>query len=152
MQIAKKELDKSATVQFSRSEIEIQWNGYQKIIPKPPERPSEIVPYRFRSRINPFMPARGDELAHLIALSDAVRSTSRSLMPVQTKRTCEVWAQARAQGLDRPATLLEEEARRCLSWEWPTARLDASDVAVEVVDGSLRISWPWEKLLEDATR
>lgn len=144
------ELDKSASVSFQRDTVVIEWNGFYRTVERPEQKPAELRQTAYRSRQNPFMFATGDELEQIKA--EAAQLPAEAKFPIQTKRTCEVWALARARGFQRHATLLFEEAVRCLAWEWTEASLEANSDFVAILYKGSEFKWSWVDLLqEDAT-
>lgn len=145
------ELGPTATVSFSQNSVDFNWDGVRKSILKPEQKPT-ARPHMYRSKKNPFLYAKGEELREMMAHceSEEFHAQHSSRFPLQTKRTCQIWAQARHMEMQKQQVLMRDEALRCLAWEWPGAILHETDRGVCILRKGIRLDWPWGSLLQEA--
>jgi len=138
--IAKKEIHPNSVVSLFEDFIEIEADGVLFKFDRPKDRDKPWPDPNFLSE-NPFLNRYRQPIDEHTEKPTPVR------LPIQTKRTCEVLAQARAYGWVKQANALQSEAIRCLDWEWSGGSIVFNEQGVKIWRPSIEFNWSWEDLL-----
>lgn len=138
--IVTKEIHPKAVVSLFDDVIEIEADGVLFKFERPKDRNKSWPDPNFLSE-NPFLNRYRHPVDEHTTKPTPVR------LPIQTKRTCEILAQARAYGWEKQANALQSEAVQCLNWEWSGGSIVFNEQGVKIWRSSIEFNWSWEDLL-----